>query len=215
MARRTSGPGRGRRPELRKVSRAVRNKLRPPNPCAGVEFPVILKGPFRPHYMTWAEQIKIEEHAPAYPRNVIRIITETGLRTYRELAPLKRERVDLANKAVFIADSRAPTGVAEAPLADIAVAAVRSQIDLAGPGPWAFPSASKPAKRQAGFKKTWERTLRKSGIPYFRLHDLRHTAECGRSRRVGDADASADGRQGVQEIFANETPDEARGADQA
>jgi hypothetical protein len=57
---------------------------------------------------------------------------------------LKKEQVDLANKVVFIAESKTPTGVAEVPLTDIAVAAFRSQIDLAGPGPWLFPSAKKP-----------------------------------------------------------------------
>ena len=106
---------------------AVRKKLCPVNPCAGVEFPVILKGLFRPHYMTSSEQTKIEEHAPAYLRNVIRIITETGLRVYKELAPMKKEQVDLAKRTVFITDSKTPTGVAEVPLTDIAVEAFCSQ----------------------------------------------------------------------------------------
>ena len=154
---------------------AVRKKLCPANPCAGVEFPVILKGLFRPHYMTWSEQTKIEEHAPAYLRNVIRIITETGLRVYKELAPMKKDQMDLANKTVFIADSKTPTGVAEVPLTDIATEAFRSQMELAGPGPWLFPSAKKPTESQKNFKKTWERTLRKAGVPYFRLYDLRST----------------------------------------
>ena len=44
-----------------------------------------VKGLFRPHYVTWSEQQKIEFHAPEYLRNVIRIITETGLRIYKEL----------------------------------------------------------------------------------------------------------------------------------
>jgi integrase len=159
----------------RMLNVAVRKKLCPANPCAGVEFPVILKGLFRPHYMTWSEQTKIEEHAPAYLRNVIRIITETGLRVYKELAPIKKEQVDLANGTVFIPDSKTPTGVAEVPLTEIAVDAFRSQIELAGPGPWLFPSSKKPTESQASFKKTWERTLRKAGVPYFRLYDLRST----------------------------------------
>jgi hypothetical protein len=46
----------------------VKKKLCPANPCAGVEFPVILKGLFRPHYMTWSEQQVIELHAPIYLR---------------------------------------------------------------------------------------------------------------------------------------------------
>ena len=61
----------------RMLNVAVRKKLLVANPCSGVEFPVRVKGLFRPHYMTWSEQEKIEGPAPDYLRNVIRIITET------------------------------------------------------------------------------------------------------------------------------------------
>ena len=44
----------------RMLNVAVRKKLLPANPCAGVEFPVKIKGLFRPHYMTWSEQQRIE-----------------------------------------------------------------------------------------------------------------------------------------------------------
>ena len=74
--------------ELRVLRRmlnvAVRKKLLPANPCSGVEFPVKVKGLFRPHYMTWSEQQRIEFQAPEYLRNIIRIISETGLRVYKE-----------------------------------------------------------------------------------------------------------------------------------
>ena len=161
---------------LRRVfSVAVKKKLCPVNPCSAVEFPVRVKGLFRPHYVTWSEQTQIEEHAPAYLRNVVRIITETGLRVYKELASMKKEQVDLQNKVVFIADSKTPTGVAEVPLTDIATEAFRNQIDLSGPGPWLFPSEDNRTGHQTEFKKTWERTLRKAGVPYFRLYDLRST----------------------------------------
>ena len=161
---------------LRRIfSVAVKKKLCPVNPCTAVEFPVRLKGLFRPHYMTATEQARIEEHAPAYLRNVIRIITETGLRVYKELAAMKKEQVDLVNKMVFIADSKTPTGVAEVPLTDIALEAFRNQIELAGPGTWLFPSVSNRTGHQTEFKKTWERTLRKAGVAYFRLYDLRST----------------------------------------
>jgi len=86
---------------LRRIfSVAVKKKLYPVNPCAGVEFPVILKGVFRPHYMTWSEQSQIESQAPEYLKNVVRIITETGLRPYKELAAMRMDQVDLANKVV-------------------------------------------------------------------------------------------------------------------
>jgi len=73
---------------------AVIKKLVPTNPCAAVEFPVKLKSLFRPRYVTSSEQAKIENHAPVYLRNVIRIITETGLRVYKELACMKKDQVD-------------------------------------------------------------------------------------------------------------------------
>ncbi len=136
---------------------------------------MILKGFFRPRYMTRSEQQKIERHAPAYLRNIIRIITETGLRVYKELAAMRKDRVDLANKVVFVEDSKTPTGVAEVPLIDMAAEAFRSQIELAGPGPWLFPSPQNPIGHQTNFRKTWERALRRAGVPYFRLYDLRST----------------------------------------
>lgn len=39
---------------------AVRKKLLLANPYAGVEFPVKVRVLFRPHYMTWSEQQRIE-----------------------------------------------------------------------------------------------------------------------------------------------------------
>ena len=61
------------------------------------------------------------------------------------------------------------------PLTDIAVEAFRKQVEIAGPGPWLFPSAKIPNGHQRNFKKTWERTLQKAGVAYFRLYDLRST----------------------------------------
>jgi len=64
---------------------------------------------------------------------------------------------------------------AEVPLTDIAVEAFRSQIELAGPGPWLFPSQGNRTGHQTEFKKTWQTTIRRAGVPYFRLYDLRST----------------------------------------
>jgi len=125
--------------------------------------------------VTASEQQTIEQHSPAYLRNVIRILTETGLRVYKELASMRKDQVDLANKTIFISDSKTPTGVAEVPLTDIAVEAFRNQIEEAGPGLWLFPSPLNPTGYQTNFRKPWETALRKAGIPYFRLYDLRST----------------------------------------
>ena len=90
----------------------------PANPCAGVEFPMSLNGLFRPHYVTWSEQQRIEVFAPPYLANVIRIITETGLRVYKELTLMSKDQVDLVNAVVWIPESKTPNGVAEVPLTE-------------------------------------------------------------------------------------------------
>ena len=84
----------------RMLNVAVHKKLLAANPCSGVEFPVTVKGLFRPHYVAWSEQKKIECSGPQYLRNVIQIITETGLRIYRELTPMRKDQVDLQNAVV-------------------------------------------------------------------------------------------------------------------
>jgi integrase len=154
---------------------AVKKKLCPANPCSAVEFPTSLRGLFRPHYVTWSEQQRIEAFAPSYLANVIRIITETGLRVYKELTPMRKDQVDLANAVVWIPESKTPNGVAEVPLTEIAVRAFRSQIQISGTGPWLFPCEESPCGYQQSFKKIWRTTLRRAEVPYFRFYDLRST----------------------------------------
>ena len=83
----------------RMLNVAVRKKLLAANPCSGVEFPVAVKGLFRPHYVTWSEQEQIEAHGPEYLKNAVQIITETGLRVYKELTSMKKDQVDLPTRS--------------------------------------------------------------------------------------------------------------------
>jgi integrase len=165
--------------ELRVLRRmlnvAVRKKLIPSNPCSGVEFPVALKGLFRPHYVSWSEQQRIEGHAPAYLRNIVRIISETGLRVYKELLPMKKAQVDLLNRTVWIPDSKTPNGVAELPLTDLAIEAFRNQMLRAGPGEYLFPSNLNSEGHQRTLRTVWRLTLKRAGVSYFRIYDLRST----------------------------------------
>jgi integrase len=159
----------------RALNVAVRKKLLVSNPCSGVEFPGRVDGLFRPHYMGWSEQQKIEFSAPVYLKNVIQIVTETGLRIYKELAPLRKEHLDLMNGTVWIPDSKTVNGVAEVPLTDIAIEAFRRQLSISGSGPFLFPSEEDPNAHQKSFKTAWRATLRRAGVPYFRIYDLRST----------------------------------------
>ena len=159
----------------RMLNVAVRKKLLPANPCSGVEFPVAVKGLFRPHYVMWSEQQRIECHGPQYLRNIIRIITETGLRVYKELIPMRKNQVDLQNAFVWIPDSKTPNGIAEVPLTSIAIDAFKSQMAISGEGPFLFPSDRNPSGHQTALKTVWKKTLRRAKVPYFRIYDLRST----------------------------------------
>jgi integrase len=159
----------------RMLNVAVRKRLLPANPCSGAEFPVAVKGLFRPHYVTWSEQQRIESCGPQYLRNVIRIITETGLRIYKELISMRQDQVDMQNAFVWIPDSKTPTGVAEVPLSSLAVEAFKNQMAIAGGSPFLFPSYRNPSVFQTTLKTVWRRTLRRAKVPYFRIYDLRST----------------------------------------
>lgn len=159
----------------RTLNVAVRKKLLAANPCSRVEFPVAVKGLFRPHYVTWSEQERIMSHGPEYLKNVVQIITETGLRVYKELIPMKKEQLDLQNSVVWIPDSKTPNGIAEVPLTPLAVEAFRRQMAIAPDSPFLFPSNRNRSGHQTTFKTVWSKTLRRARIPYFRIYDLRST----------------------------------------
>lgn len=159
----------------RMLNVAVRKKLLLANPCSGVEFPVAVKGLFRPHYVTWSEQQRIESHASECLRSPVRIITETGLRVYKELTPMRKDQVDIQNAVVWIPDSKTPNGVAEVPLSPLAIQAFISQMAITGEGPFLFPSDRNRSGHQTTFKTVWRKTLRRAKIPYFRIYDLRST----------------------------------------
>ena len=204
----------------RMLNVAVRKKLLPANPCAGVEFPVTVKG--CSGRTTWRGRSSSGSSSmrPSICSNLIRIITETGLRVYKELAPMKKEQVDLENAVVWIPDSKTPNGVAEVPLTDLAVEAFRDQIGSRDRDRFCF--------RARRIRRGIRRRSRRSGTQRLRrakrpvLPDLRSavylcdSAQRGwRRGRMGYAVAAARRREGVQEVLADEAADETGGAAEA
>jgi integrase len=89
---------------------------------------------------------------------------------------MRKNQVDLRNAVAWIPDSKTVNGIAEVPLTPIAVDALRSQIILSGPaGQYLFPRNKNPETHQKFLKKVWRTTLKKAGLPYFRIYDLRST----------------------------------------
>jgi integrase len=107
--------------ELRVLTRmlniAVQQKRLSVNPCNSVEFPVpVSKSIRKPHYTTATEQAQIESCSPAYLRNAIVILVETGLRPFKELMPMRKDQVDLENSVIHIPDSKTPSGIGDMPM---------------------------------------------------------------------------------------------------
>jgi integrase len=159
----------------RMLNIAVRRRLLTSNPCAMVEFPVALKGMFRPHYVTWTEQQQIENNAMPHLRNAIRIIAETGLRVKKELLPMKKNQIDFLNEVLWIPDSKTPNGVAEIPLTKLALEAFQNQVAISGNGEFLFPSDLNQEGHLRSLRTAWRKALKRAEVSYFRLYDLRST----------------------------------------
>ena len=162
----------------RMLNVAVKQKRLVSNPCTAVEFPASISRTTRkPHYMTASEQQRIELVAPNYLRNAIVIISEMGLRPYKELMPMKKSQVDLENLLVYIPDSKTPNGVGDMPMTDLAYQVFKSQIEETPGCEYLFPRLSARGKKPyiGSLKKVWRTTLKRAGVPYFSLYELRHT----------------------------------------
>jgi integrase len=168
--------------ELRVLTRilnlAVQHRRLAVNPCDSVEFPAsISKSIRKPHYMSASEQAKIEMMAPGYLKNLIIIMTEIGLRPFKELLPMKKSQVDLENSFVNLSDSKTANGIGDMPMTELAHQAFKTQMDSRPDSEYLFPTPSKMAKKPyiTSLRRIWEKTLRRAGVPYFPLYHLRHT----------------------------------------
>ena len=83
--------------------------------------------------------------------------------------------MDFVNATVWIPDSKTLNGIAEIPLTPLAVEAIKSQMLISGIGPFLFPSGKNPSGHHKNLKTAWRKTLKRAGVPYFRIYDLRST----------------------------------------
>jgi integrase len=184
---------------------AVKQRRLGSNPCNSVEFPVNVRDADpKPHYVTATEQERIEFFAPLHLKNVIVIMTEMGLRPYKELMPMTKSQVDLENSLVHIADSKSPSGVGDMPMTDAAREAFRSQIEITPGAEYLFPSPRKNTHRPyiKSLKTSWTSTLKRAGVPYFPIYHLRHTFASRLSAGgVADHFVTLMLRQGDSQVF--------------
>ena len=117
---------------------------------------------------------------------------------------MRKDQVDSVNSTVWIPDSKTPNGIAEISQTPLAIEAFMSQMLISGIGPFLSPSDKNPSGRHKNLKTAWRKTLKRAGVPYFRIYDLRSTYATRLSAGgVADEWVTQLLRQGDAKVFKN------------
>ena len=115
--------------------------------------------------------------ARGYLKVLILLLVDAGLRVGKEALPLKWKDLDLTNEVVHVRESKTLAGIRSIPLTD----RLRTQLvqwrHMTGPecSEFVFFYPLNPSKHLQKVPKSWARALKKAGIPYTRIYDLRAT----------------------------------------
>lgn len=130
----------------------------------------------RPHILSFEEQEKLLAVAPPRIRVLTVLGVETGMRT-GEMTGLRWEEIDFLHGALRVEKSKSRAGIRSVPLSGFCIAELLKWRNLVGPeySEWVFPSLSNRRHPLQGGRKAWASTLKKAGIPFFPIYNLRHT----------------------------------------
>jgi len=137
------------------------------NPLARIHLPKERRKP-RP-IMSLAEEAKLMAAASSHLLRIMIAALDTGMRR-GELLTQRWEHVDFNRRLLLVTHSKTPGGEArEIPLTARLTVLLSS---FQQPEGLVFTFKGRPIHR---IKTAWKATIRRSGIRYFRFHDLRHT----------------------------------------
>jgi len=90
---------------------------------------------------------------------------------------MRKVEVDLENRLVHIPDSKTPSGEGDMPMTEWAWQAFKEQIAETPGSEYVFPTPRNDGRKPyiTNLRKVWAATLKKAGVPYFSLYELRHT----------------------------------------
>ena len=119
---------------------------------------------------------RILEAAPPYLRVAIVLLVQTGGRTYSEGMSLRWDQVDLLHGVLHPGDDLKTTDSAQPlPLSRLACEVLKEwKKEQNSESQYVFPSPRKPGKPIRSVKRAWRTTLKKAGVPYFPIYNLRH-----------------------------------------
>jgi integrase len=130
----------------------------------------------KPHILSYEEQEGLLAVAPPRIRALSVLGVETGMRT-GEMTGLRWEDIDLLNGVVHVLKSKSAAGIRSVPLSELSKSELLRWRNLIGPeySEWVFPNLSNRRHPLQGGRKAWASALKKAGIPFFPIYNLRHT----------------------------------------
>ncbi|MFZ0583192.1 MAG: tyrosine-type recombinase/integrase [Candidatus Acidiferrales bacterium] len=160
------------------LRKARRERYIAQNPLDGTDlFLNERKGRIQAHIFSVEEEQLLLAGARGYLKVLILLLVDAGLRVGKEALPLKWKDLDLTNEVVHVRESKTLAGIRSIPLTD----RLRTQLvqwrHMTGPecSEFVFFYPLNPSKHLQKVPKSWARALKKAGIPYTRIYDLRAT----------------------------------------
>ena len=122
------------------------------------------------------EEQRILEAAPPHLRVAIILLVQTGGRTYTEGLSLRWEQVDLENLVIHLGgDVKTKDSAQPVPLTRLACEVLQEwRKGQTRQSPFVFPSPYNLDKPIGTVKTAWKATLRRAGVSYFPIYNLRH-----------------------------------------
>ena len=156
---------------------AVSRKYVPDSPASGVEhFDERRERPIK-RMLTVEEEHRILDAAPPHLRVAIILLVQTGGRTYTEGLLLRWDQIDLDNLLIYLSGSlKTDESAQPIPLTRLACEVLREWRRQQGSqSPYVFPSPRDPNKPIRSVRRAWKTTLKRAGVSYFPIYNLRHT----------------------------------------
>lgn len=161
----------------RMMKLAERKMLINGSPFRDVDFLEERKQRRRPHILTFEEEDRVLAASVPHIRALAVLILETGMRSRREALSLLRSDVDFVNNLIRVRESKTRAGERTIPMSDRCKTELLRWRGLLGPefSLFVFPSMHDPSKPLKDLRRSWANALKKAGLQYFWLYDLRHT----------------------------------------
>jgi integrase len=155
---------------------ALKRKYISENPASGVKHFDERKERPSKRMLTVEDEQRILEAAPPHLRVAIVLLVQTGGRTYTEGLSLRWDQLDLVQGVLHLAGRVKTTDSAQPlPLSRLACDVLKEWKNEQNPeSPYVFPSPRNLDKPIRSVRRAWRTALKKAGVLYFPIYNLRH-----------------------------------------